>query len=867
MTADSPNGLRTHVNCWTMQSADQLDADGSQISTSSFKPDGWYEVRTPSTVLAALVDAGEYPNPYFGKNLNTIPKQRFAQCWWYRSEFDLTETQATDTTLLEFDGINYAANIWLNGRRIANAKQVRGAFRRFRFDISPWVQASGNSLAVQVLPPRPGDFSTGFVDWNPPPPDRNMGLFRPVRLHHCKGVSIENPFVQTDLDTETFSRVDLTVSAELCNHSDTALTGMLAGSIGSIAFERKVTLAAGQRKAITFTSAEHNALLLDHPRLWWPHDLGESSLYELQLTFSVDEQRADACRLRFGIRHIEDYFNEGGHRGFRINGKEILIRAGGWTDDMLLADTAETLEAQLQYVRHMNLNCIRLEGIWGKDHTLYDLCDAYGILMMVGWSCHWEHEEWLGKPVHERFGGITDAQDIELIAKSWLDQLLWLRHHPSIFVWTVGSDKVPHPDLERRYNQTFDRYDRTRPYLASTGGVGSEQAIINSEEVVSDISGPTGVKMLGPYAYTPPVYWYEDTKRGGAYGFNTETGPGAQVPVLDSLKKMLPADELWPRSDDWHFHCGLAEFSNLDRYSQALERRYGPVNTLAQFAYRAQVLNYELARPMFEAFRVNKGKATGVVQWMLNAAWPKMYWQLYDWYLMPTGAFYGAKKACLPCQLIYDYASRSVFLVNDTQQVHTHLSANIRLWDMQASALLSHRLDINARPDSVQALMTLPELPGMSPMYFVDLRLFGPDGVHMATNFYWLSTQPDLLDYAAKVEPWEYYTPSKQFADFTALNALLPCTVEVQHELKRENNNTRLTVDLKNTGAGIAFAIELQVTDVHTGAAIRPIFWEDNYLCLLPRESQTLTSTFSEATSGIRLEVQGWNIEKAEFLI
>ena len=483
-----------------------------------------------------------------------------------------------------------------------------------------------------------------------------MGIFRPVTLRRCRSVSIENPFVRTDLDKKTPDRASLAVSAELYNRSGEPVTGILAGRIDSISFEKPVTLAARERKVIEFTPEQHENLLFHQPKLWWPHDLGEPNMYELHLEFSIKGAVSDVYQTSFGIRRVEDYFNKQGHRGFRINGKEVLIKAGGWTDDMFLADTSEKLEAQIQYVKHMNLNCIRLEGIWGKDHTLYDLCDRYGILMMVGWSCHWEHEQYLGKPVDERFGGITSPEDIDLIAKSWTDQILWLRNHPSIFVWTVGSDKVPHPDLERKYNQTFEKYDQTRPYLASTGGVGSEQAIIGTKVIVSDISGPTGVKMLGPYAYTPPVYWYEDTKRGGAYGFNTETGPGAQVPVLETLKKMIPAEEFWPIGDCWDFHCGLNEFSNLDRFCQALENRYGPVTNVEQFAYRAQILNYELIRPMFEAFRVNKPKATGVVQWMLNAAWPKLYWQLYDWYLMPTGAFYGTKKACQQCQLIYNYS-------------------------------------------------------------------------------------------------------------------------------------------------------------------------------------------------------------------
>jgi len=862
---DSPDTFRTILNCWKIQSDDRLATDGSQISTAGFSTEDWYEIQVPSTVLAALVEAGEYIDPYFGSNLNDIPKKRFEQSWWYRNEFDLNDVNADETTLLEFDGINYAANIWLNGRLIGDSGHVRGAFRRFSFDICNSVQKGGNVLALEVTPPKPGDFSTGFVDWNPPAPDSNMGIFRPVTLRHCRSVSIENPFVRTDPDTKTLDRASLTVSAELRNRSDEPVTGILTGRIDSICFEKPVTLAAKERKEIEFTPEQHKDLLFHQPRLWWPHNLGEPNLYELHLEFSIDEVVSDACQTSFGIRQVEDYFNKQGHRGFRINGKEVLIKAGGWTDDMFLADTSEKLEAQIQYVKHMNLNCIRLEGVWGKDQTLYDLCDRYGIMMMVGWSCHWEHEQYLGKPVDERFGGITSPEDIDLIAKSWTDQVLWLRNHPSIFAWTLGSDKVPHPDLERRYNQTFEKYDQTRPYLASAGGVGSEQAIIGSEAIVSDVSGPTGLKMLGPYAYTPPVYWYQDTKRGGAYGFNTETGPGAQVPVLETLKKMIPSEELWPVGDCWDFHCGLNEFSNLDRFRQALESRYGPATTVEQFAYRAQILNYELIRPMFEAFRVNKPKATGVVQWMLNAAWPKLYWQLYDWYLIPTGAFYGTKKACQPCQLIYNYSNRAVLLANDTLGLLKNLLAEIRIFDLEANEVLRKILNIDGKPESIQELLTLPDLPGISVTYFLDLRLFDSDGTQISSNFYWLSTKADILDYEAKVNPWEYYTPSKQFADFTLLNSLASTTLAVQHGLRTENDRNILTVELTNIGHSIAFAIELNAIDANTGAGIAPVFWQDNYLTLLPAESRTIEAAFSKTASNVSLDIHGWNLDKASF--
>ncbi|MEA3227154.1 MAG: glycoside hydrolase family 2 TIM barrel-domain containing protein, partial [Planctomycetota bacterium] len=565
-------------------------------------------------------------------NLKKISSEPFEEPWWYRTDFQLSDNDAKKTVLLEFDGVNYSANIWLNGKQVAASADVRGAFRRFQFDISRFVYKGNNVLAVEVTGPQPGDFSTGFVDWNPPAPDRNMGLFRGVRLRFCEGVSIENPFVQTELNLEGTREAKLVISAELANHTDRSVSGILEGEIESIRFSKAVDLKPHERKTVEFAD-----LQIADPNIWWPHGLGMPNLYDLNLKFAAGDQVSDLTRVSFGIRKIEDYTNEAGHKGFKINGRKVLIKAAGWTDDLLLADTAETIDAQLKYVRHINLNSIRLEGIWGKDHTLYDLCDRYGILMMVGWSCHWEHEQYLGKPVEDRYGGVTSAEDIDLISKSWRDQVLWLRNHPSIYVWTVASDKIPAPELERRYIETFEKYDSSRPYLASTGGVGSEQGVIGDDVIVSEISGETGVKMLGPYAYTPPIYWYTDTTRGGAYGFNTETGPGAAVPPLESIRKMIPEDHLWPIDEFWEFHCGLNEFRTLDRYQEAINRRYGKPDNVEEFARKAQVLNYELMRPMFEAFRANKATATGVVQWMLNAAWPKMYWQLYDKYLMPNG--------------------------------------------------------------------------------------------------------------------------------------------------------------------------------------------------------------------------------------
>ncbi len=574
---------------WTLCSSERMNNNAKEISSPEFDVSQWYKTKVPSTVLASLVENGVYKEPYYGTNLKNISPSKFTHPWWYRTEFELSSKQAENTVLISFDGINYKANIWINGKLISDIQTLTGAYRRFEFSISDKVKQGKNILVVEVIPPKPGDFTIGFVDWNPNPPDNNMGIFRDVSLHFNKGVAVQNPFVESRLDLDTLQSAELKINAELVNFTSRPFRGLLKGNIENIEFIQAVFLEGYEKKTVEFVTDNFPQLKMKNPKIWWPHNLGNPELYKLKFLLLENDEIIDDSVSSFGIRQVEDYINEGGHRGFKINGHKLLIRGAGWTDDLLLQDTHDSLTAQIQYVKHMNLNCIRLEGFWGKDHKLYDLCDEHGILIMAGWSCQWEHEQYLGKPVDSRYGGVIEPDDIELIAQSWEDQLVWLRNHPSIFVWTVGSDMLPHPDLEKKYIETFNKYDNTRPYLNSTGGIGSEQGIITSSEIISEISGSSRVKMLGPYAYTPPIYWYTNKNLGGAYGFNTETCPGANVPPIESLKKFIPEDHLWPIDEFWNFHCGKNNFSHLKRIETAIEKRYGIPLDVEDFAYKAQL--------------------------------------------------------------------------------------------------------------------------------------------------------------------------------------------------------------------------------------------------------------------------------------
>lgn len=833
---------------WLIQSSAVCKETGETVSTPVFNPEGWYGTRVPSTVLAALVNNGVYKDIYFGRNLEKIPQDQFAVSWWYRKEFTLNGGSSFASARLVLDGINYSANIWLNGRKIAAKEDIQGAFRRFDLDVTEFLHVGRNVLAVEVFPPKPGDFTIGFVDWNPTPPDKNMGLWRGVHLRFSGAVSLENPFVQSKVETGTPDRAKLTVSAQLVNHGDDTVSGEVTGEIEDIAFSQRFSLNPRERKEIVFTPGEYAGLALENPRLWWPNNLGEPHLYGLRLTALVDGKVSDGKEVTFGIREVSDYINEQGHRGYRVNGKKVLIRGGGWVDDLLLADSDAKVEAQMKYAKHMNLNTIRLEGFWGSSEKLYDLADRYGILLMAGWSCQWEWEEYLGKPVDD-FGGVKTPEEMELVVNSLRDQVIWLRNHPSIFVWVLASDRLPRPELEKKYNSSLGEADPTRPVLTSC------------KFLVSEISGPSAVKMDGPYDYVPPVYWYVDKKHGGAFGFNTETGPGPQPPPLESIERMIPRDNLWPPDEVWEYHCGRNEFNTMNRYVEALNRRYGKPGSVEEFARKAQAANYEAMRAMFEAFGVNKPVATGIIQWMLNSAWPEMYWQLYDFYLMPNGAFYGAKTANQPLNIVYNYGDKAVYVVNDTHVSRDNLSAEVRILDMNSKMPVEKTIPVTVDANGSIKILDISGMDNPGPVFFLDLKLKGADGNVEGSNFYWLSSREDVLDEAKTL--W-FVTPQKGYADFTALSKLPKAKVEVNHRFITVGSEQTLHVTLKNPGDKIAFFIELRVVGEKSGQSILPVYWDDNYISLLPGETKTLSARFSTANTDNEKPIfkyTGWNLK------
>jgi exo-1,4-beta-D-glucosaminidase len=822
-------GIKVLKDNWYIQSSEKIDADGQQLSMA-YDTKSWYKTHVPSTALAALVKNGEYKDIYFGKNLESIPEERFQSAWWYRTEFDISDPKRYPFASLVFEGLNYSANIWLNGTQIGSTDEIRGTFRQFEFNVSDLLAVGKNYLAVEIVPPKPGDFTIGFVDWNPTPPDHSMGIWREVKLFLNQGVSINQPFVKTELDLDTYKAAKITITADLKNHRSEKISGEIIGRIGDISFKQTYSLDENGTTTITFTPQEYMELIINNPELWWPNNLGNPNLYELMLTATIDGNVSDQQNIRFGIREVEDYINEQGHRGYKINGKIILLRGGGWVDNLLLADDDDKIEAQLKYVKHLNLNTIRLEGFWGSSQKLFNLADEYGILVMPGWSCQWEWEDYLGKKVDE-FGGIITEEDMELITRSLEDQVKWLRNHPSIFVWVLGSDMLPRPALEQKYRLMLDKTDPTRPALAACGLYDSE------------ISGPTAVKMNGPYEYVTPNYWYLDKEKGGAHGFNTETGPGPQPPPLESLKKMIPGDKLWPINDFWDYHCGRNEFNTLDRYLNGYQNRYWAAQSVDEFLQLAQVVNYEAMRAMFESFGVNKPTTTGIIQWMLNSAWPELFWQLYDYYLMPNGAFYGAKAGSQPINIAYNYGDKDIYVVNDTHQSLENLKAHIKVLDINSKIIYDKQIPVAVKEYESKKILDLPVFENISSTYFLSLQITGEQKSPVSENFYWLSTKDDVIDH--NDDTW-FVTRNISYADFSALKTMPKAEVEAEYHFTNTADEQIINTKLENNSENIAFFIELNVYNKATGESILPVFWDNNYVSILPGETKTIQARYAQ---------------------
>ena len=614
----------------------------------------------------------------------------------------------------------------LNGKQLAKSDDVAGAWRTYEFNITDAaLMGKPNVLAVQVFSPTDTDLAITFVDWNPAPPDKNMGLFRDVDITTSGPVAVRYPAVVSKVDSPANEQAHLTVTALLKKRPTIRSKERSKARSRKSSFLRKSNSAPGESKDVVFTSEQFPQLNIDHPRLWWPAQMGKPERYNLSSGIQSGWQDSDRAETKFGIREVKSEVLAANRRLFSINGKNILIRGGGWSPDMMLREDPQRLRDQFRYVQDMGLNTIRLEGKL-ETKEFFDLADERGILLIAGWCCcdHWEH--WAN----------WKAQDFTIAEQSLRDQMYRLRGHPSLIAWLNGSDNPPPPDVEQTYLKVEKELLWTNPIVSS------------ATAKLAGFSGESGVKMSGPYEYVAPSYWQTDRIDsthpqqcnqggcGGAYGFNTETSMGPAVPPIESIRAMVGKDHLWPIDE-----ClGLPRrrrgaFKDLHVFSDALNARFGPATSVEDYALKAQMQTYEGVRAMYEAYSRNKYTSTGVIQWMLNNAWPSMIWHLYDFYLRPGGGYFGAKRAMESLHPVYGYDDRSVWVVSSQYVDAKGLKLTAKVFNLDMSEKFSRRSRSMPPPTAPSKILTLPDIDGLSPTYFLVLRLQDSSGKLVGLEF------------------------------------------------------------------------------------------------------------------------------------
>ncbi len=834
-----------------MQSAVTDASTGSQISTGNFKADKWYKVSVPTTVIAGLIANKVYDfDPFYSRNFEKLNDARLDKPWWFRRKFKLPEAENGKNVVLKLQGINYKANVWLNGKLIADSTQIIGPFRIIELDITKNIKYTGeNVLAIEVKRPfnpnkGEGDLAIDYADWIHYPPDFNNGIINNVEIKTYHKVGVEYPLVTTKFDLPSLAIAHLSVDAMAVNYTDVPQDALVKGKInGEISFEQEVHLLPRQKKQVTFSPAAYPQLNIKNPRIWWPWQYGKPELNRVELSLTTDGRISNELAENFGIRQVTSVLIDNNKaRKFVVNGKPIMLRGAAWSPDIFQRRSVLRQQQELKLVKDMNMNIVRSEGKL-EDDSFYSICDKEGLLGMTGWMCcgAWQYpDKW-------------DAAKRSIAMSSDSSVMYWLRNKPSLLIWLNGSDMPPRvKKVEADWLAIEADLKWPNPTIAS------------ANETASKISGPTGVKMAGPYDYVPPAYWEADTtKYGGAWSFATEISPGPSIPPYESLIRFLPKDSINNKSLDWLYHCGTMQFGNTKIFDTALYARYGTPANMTDYLAKAQLQNYEGHRAMMEGYGLKKyNNATGVVQWMLSNPWPSLIWHTYDYYLYPAGTYFGMKKSMEPLHVMYSYKSNSVNIINSLLKPFTDLQVKATGYNLDGTRKYTKETKADVAADGTKLCFTLPQVAGKTDVYFVRLELKEANGEVKSINWYWLSDKKDVLNWGKST--W-YYTPQSAFADYSALGNMPKATLTVSHTSNKTERVALHKITITNSGKTVAFFVHIRALKEKGGEDILPVIFEDNYITLAPGESRTIGCSYEHKDAGNAtpyILVNGWNVDR-----
>ena len=904
---------------WQLLSSTQISVEDKNISLGKISNDGWLDVEVPTTVLRALVKAKVYPDPHFDLNNFLIPDASddmnkrlklekyshikgnpnpFKDPYWFRTEFKIANKNSNKKVWLNFDGINYRADVWINGNQIADSSKMVGMFQRFKFDITKYVNASSNNYVavkiyqvdhpgsalpgkqLEVFGPQRGwgidifkdatlKFSAGW-DCAPVIRDRNMGLYQDVFLTYTDAIDIIDPYIITDLPLPDTTVANISISTKLFNASKKSVKGILKGSINmvkevdfytykkempgkmeTVNFEKEVEIPAGKTITVYLNPEDFPQLKIKNPYLWWPNGYGMQYLHNLTLSFVVDGNVSDTENTTFGIREITNTIKEiDGEFGrtFHVNGKRIFARGGWLQPDMLLDMNKKRMYDEARLLANANVNMIGSEDMPSPPEHVMETYDKYGLLM---WETFFQC--WTSYPGTESFANPTDAN---LAIKGAKDIVKRYRNHPSLAIWAIANETVVRKEIYSPVREYVKKMDTTRTFLATS----SYDWDIDKLTPYMKQDLPTGMTDDGAPDYTwyPHSYYYNKVVAVEKQMFRNEMGVPS-VPTLSSMKKFIfdlgkgKKNNIYPLDKNWAHHGGWDDNGYVYRaYDVALRSRYGKPATAEEYIKNAQYINAGSYRAMYEAANHRMWDITqGVMLWKLNSTWPTIVWQLYDWFLNPTSAYYYTKKALEPLHIQLNENDFTVSIINTQHKNHKDLIASVKVLDFNLNVKWETEKKFSIGKDRYKELTKLPKIKDLTSTYFVKLILKNSSGKIVSDNFYWFSTKEktDITDFSKfeKVGSDRLFWYSKNDnVDFTELAKLKKVNLDMSYSTNETNGQYHIEVTVKNSTDKLAFFNRLLVTKGNGGEEVLPTFWDDNFFTLLPGEEKIVTAKFSK---------------------
>lgn len=873
---------------WEMIQASEIDGSGAYVSSQDINTTKWYNATVPGTVLTTLVDEGVYPDPYFGLNNLAIPENLSRQNWWYRTTFKTPDLTQKRNLWLIFNGINYQADIWINGKLLG---KINGAFQRGSYDITKYLSIDGeNAIAVRIIPPQnpgipheesptagrgpngglltldgPTFIATEGWDWMPGIRDRDIGIWQDVRLKLVNDISISNPHVVTDLPLPDTTKANITVSTEITNQSNTTQTVVVSGKIENIDFSKSVELKPLESKVVSFSPDQFPQLKMKNPRLWWPNGYGNPELYNLNLSVAVNGKISDEKQIRFGVRELsydmtvdlpkeqakrvefnpitalksgKAIFDNDNRRELakqvsipsllpnvnpnllqassetgtapylviKVNGEKIYCKGGNWgMDDAMKRVSRAQLEPYFKLHKDAHFNMIRNWTGESTEEVFYDLCDEYGMLV---WNDFWISTQ----------GYNLDVEDDHLFMKNATDVVKRFRNHPSIAIWCPRNEGYAPKDLDLELANLIAKEDGTRLYQG------------NSRLMNLRTSGPWD------YQKTPMIYYNKL-----ANGFSTELGTPS-VPTAASMRKMMAKEDVWPISDVWYYH----DFHFGQKpYVRSIDSLYGPASSLEDFCKKAQMINYDSHRAMFEAWNSKLWNNTsGLLLWMTHPAWPSTIWQVYSWDYETFGSYFASQKACEPIHVQLNLNDSQVVVVNTSLKTVKNAVVTLEVYDLKGKSIYKQKesLDILSNQLNKAFKATLPaDLPDN---YLVRLILKDKSGNVISNNDYWKN--------------------NKKVGNFLAFNNLSSPDLKIKVTDTKKAASVETYFTITNKSSVPAVAVKLDIKDSQTQEIILPAYFSDGYFTLLPGESRKIKVEYPNQNKDVEIAVDGYNIQNVE---